>query len=918
MQNQQNQYKKQSKSFDNLIKFINGSINIKQKVKNGLVSKIKEAQKCFIQFNQRNSKYINQVNKMNDSITNLSKFKAFDANPNEIQLFIDNANKVLNAIMIYTKFMNSQKNHEIKEIETLLFNIVFNPSEYSPFTQVYSVYEMHNKFLFNNNSFVNFKSSTGSGKTRCAPYFFSIKALLENMKYPFFIMTQPGSTIIKDKLADFKQHLGEHIHLVSKVPDMIELYKNADALTKPVVGLFSPYNVLKLLSSIDKNSVISRTRFCLDEIHERSVYTDVLISILSSAMKSQQHFDLQVLMMSATPDPRVLHCFGKVNEIEMPDTQLFPIDTIRKEVTSKNEVSKIAAEQAFECIKKMSRGEQQVGHIIIFTSGNARINEIDKYLSSTYESLKSKSTSAHEQFNIKMLNNIKLDKKFHSELNKIIKWNDDSLYVIPIKFAGFVSNEQKEIAKQVIKKHKNVIKIIMATNAIESSITIDELSVVIDTGLFNQPMYTPQTGITNLMEEPISIQSQAQRRGRVGRVRPGVSVQLSIKGLQFKQYLPPEIQTTDITSAILSLRKIGINLEEIDNLPDKIPSEILKKYMTELYLCDAIDHNSGKITDNGMRISMFESISPFLSSAIMRASSTYNQNGDFDYKLLEILGSLIVLIFNNTELISDVTSTMLQKNFNEDSDIITVLLTFLECAAEVKPKLWKTSSVNYGFNPKSFIQISSTVNNIATNLEITDTKEIFKSANELCRNIDLMKFIQEILNSVEMTKPEWVLIRESQFLTLETMIINPTIVYVGNNSLSFDGGAQSEILIRMRPGAKGFSSPGSAYIMSISHNESLQRNFGTYVHRNIKKDPIQENVENYSILKPKILVSDISLYNQEEFSSCLLSAILIDSQDKFHKFNALSHSGNESGKMLFYISQFNGEKENKSIITYAP
>ena len=679
------------KSFDNLIKFINKSISVDQVIKNQLVTKIQEAKECFNKFTKNNSQFINEINKINDSITNLSNFKAFKVTENEIHLFIDNANKVLNAIIIYTKFMNSQKNKKIKEIETCLFNIVFNPSDNdSPFTEVYSVYEMHDKFLFIRDSFVNFKSSTGSGKTRCAPFFFSIKALLDNMKYPFFIMTQPGATIIQDKMADFKEHLGKHAIIISNVSQMMKLYQKVDQITQPVIGLFSPFNVLRLLSSIGKDNIISCTRFCLDEIHERSVYTDVLISILSSTMKSRQHFDLQVLMMSATPDPRILHCFGKVKTIEMPDTQLFPIDTIHKEIDSKNGVSKIAAEQAFECIKKMLVGEQQVGHIIIFTSGNSRINEIDNYLSKTYESLKSKSESSLETFNVKLLKNIELDKNFNKDLDKIIKPGDNSLYVIPIKFAGFVSTKQKEIAKQVIKNHKNVIKIIMATNAIESSITINELSVVIDTGLFNQPIYVPQTGITYLLEEPISIQSQTQRRGRVGRVRPGVSVQISIQGLPLKQCLPPEIQITDLSAAILSLRKIGINLEKIDNLPDKLKPDLLKRYMNELYLSHAIDSKSGKITDTGMKISKFESISPFLSSAIIRASCALKLNTDINEELLEILGSLIVLIFSNTELVCNATSVKLQNNFNEDSDIITVLLTFLDCALEVKPRLWKT------------------------------------------------------------------------------------------------------------------------------------------------------------------------------------------------------------------------------------
>ena len=900
-------------SFNELLFFVQSLTYDNEGKKERIISLIKKAKENFIKFSKTNNTYIDQMNKIITSIINLTRFDASNNNNNEIKLFFDNLEKVLNAIITYTTFMNAPTSYPMKTIENLLFDIVFTPSEdESPFTQVYSVYQMHDDFLYNNDRFVNFKSSTGSGKTRCAPFFFSIRALLDRMQYPFFIMTQPGASIIQDKMSDFKAHLGDNVQLVSNVYEMIQLYKHKERVNKPVIGLFSPFNVLRILTALSPENVIPLTRFCLDEIHERSVYTDVLISILSSTMNSQQGFGLQLLMMSATPDPRVLHCFGEVKQLEMPDSQLFPIKTIKQEVEKRNSISEEASKQAFECLKKMSTGEQEKGHIIIFTSGNSRINEIERSLNKTYETLPDNS------YHIKMLKNIPLDENFDESLNNVVGSDNQSLYVIPIKFAGFVSTQQKEIAKRVIKNHKNVIKIIIATNAIESSITIDELSVVIDTGLFNQPSYNPNSGITALSEEPISIQSQTQRKGRVGRVRPGVSVQFSIKGLKFKDCLPPEIQTTDISSAILSLRQIKIKLETLSNLPDKVPPQQLERYMNELYSFNAIDPISGDITEVGRNISKFESISPFLSSAIMKTSEKFKGDGAYSKELLEVLGSLIVLIFNNSELVCDVTSAKLQKNFDENSDIITVLKTFLDVTQEVKPRSWKRSTNSYGLNPKSFIQITSVIQNIAKNLNV-EVESPFQEIFKISQSIDLMNFIQSIINCIAESKPEWVQCRKVEFYTLEDMLFNPTIVYVGDESLSFkEDEPQSKILVRMRPGAKGFSAPGLAYVMNISHNDSMQTNYASYVHRNLKEDPIIVGEENYSFVKPKIYVSDYSLFAQEEFSKCLLEAMLLDSQDKFHKFNLFHHSGKESGKLLFHISQFNENGENKSIFTYAP
>ena len=86
------------------------------------------------------------------------------------------------------------------------------------------------------------------------------------------------------------------------------------------------------------------------------------------------------------------------------------------------------------------------------------------------------------------------------------------------------------------------------------------------------------------------------------------------------------------------MRKHGINLEKIDNLPDRLKPGLLNQYMNELYLSHAIDSKSGKITYTGMKISKFESVSPLLSSAIIRASCALKRNTDINEELLEILG----------------------------------------------------------------------------------------------------------------------------------------------------------------------------------------------------------------------------------------------------------------------------------------
>lgn len=91
-------------------------------------------------------------------------------------------------------------------------------------------------------------------------------------------------------------------------------------------------------------------------------------------------------------------------------------------------------------------------------------------------------------------------------------------------------------------------------------------------------------------------------------------------------------------------------------------------------------------------------------------------------------------------------------------------------------------------------------------------------------------------------------------------------------------------------------------------------NFGSCIHRNLKEDPKINGDDSYIFVKPRTLEKDISLYAQEEFTSCLLNSILLGREKEFRSFNSKRHTGLQSGQNIFYISIFKG----KTVFTYAP
>ncbi|KAK8860803.1 hypothetical protein M9Y10_012480 [Tritrichomonas musculus] len=671
------------------------------------------------------------------------------------KLMKHNVNDILVTIKIFLSFLsNKQIKKESKIIGKKLFKVIFNPmNDDSYITKIFSVYRKHDDFIYTEESIANFKSSTGSGKTRCAPFFFSIKAIEDKMKRPFFIMTQPGFSIIKDKMKDFQNILGDSVTLVKDIWEMVDLYtsfinsKNRKKLfEKPIVGLFSPQSLLTLIHKLQKRkiNICSITRFCLDEIHERSVESDVLEAILSTSMNemmnNNKNFPLQLLMMSATPDTRILNCFNKVVRFDLPNSQLFPVETIQVRVDNKNQVNGEVFKQTCEVVKKMATKKIQNGHILIFTSGNSRINDIQtEIFENAEENCSSESCIVFVIKNFDMMFKNSSISLFYSNLDDFIqketkrinsyyKRNRHILFLLPIKYMGYVSNEQKEIGKNPIPKHSNVVKIIMATNAIESSITIDGLAAVIDSGLFNHSSYDKSNGLTSLNEEPISIQSQTQRKGRVGRIRPGISVQITLKDKQLPALLPPAIKTSDISLNILSLRKIGYKLENIQNLPDSLEKEEIDRYISELVTFKALDKNTFNLTSYGRVLGNFTFVSPFIASAIIKVSGfksdeiiTKNSSDKEDdknyiekqFKLL--LGIMISLLFGAPDLCVNRFSRKLRYYFDEKSDIITLLRTLLDLA-QMKTIDIKSNAFYYGLNAQIAVKILGQVQQAAENL----------------------------------------------------------------------------------------------------------------------------------------------------------------------------------------------------------
>ena len=169
-------------------------------------------------------------------------------------------------------------------------------------------------------------------------------------------------------------------------------------------------------------------------------------------------------------------------------------------------------------------------------------------------------------------------------------------------------------------------KVVLATSIAETSLTIEGVRVVIDGGLSRVPRFEPSSGLTRLATVRVSRSSAEQRRGRAGRVEPGVCYRLwdeeQTRGLVPHQN--PEIREADLTSFALDLARWGARSPEGLSLLDPPPAGAFSEARKVLTRLEALDADGG-LTDHGRRLAAIP-LSPRLSHMLAVAADA----GDAD------------------------------------------------------------------------------------------------------------------------------------------------------------------------------------------------------------------------------------------------------------------------------------------------
>ncbi len=188
----------------------------------------------------------------------------------------------------------------------------------------------------------------------------------------------------------------------------------------------------------------------------------------------------------------------------------------------------------------------------------------------------------------------------------------------------FGALDAREQARAIAPPPPGRRKVVLATSIAETSITIDGVRVVIDSGLERVPRYEADVGITRLVTQRVSRASADQRRGRAGRTEPGVCMRLwdepqTAGLLQFRE---PEIKAADLSGLLLDCAAWGVADPRALSWLDPPPIGAVAAARSELASLGALD-DAGNLTEMGRRLRRLP-LPPRLARMILTASESGN------------------------------------------------------------------------------------------------------------------------------------------------------------------------------------------------------------------------------------------------------------------------------------------------------
>ena len=284
-----------------------------------------------------------------------------------------------------------------------------------------------------------------------------------------------------------------------------------------------------LNDSLQDPSLSKYSCVIIDEAHERSIYTDLLLGMLKRCISGRP--ELKVIITSATIDPDVFVRYFNSCPVLKVSGRMFPVEVVWE---SKGDEVDVFENYQDAAVEKAA-----------YIHSNKPFGDVLVFMTTPLET-----------------------ERCRDSLKRKLK-NDNS-YVCLVLHGQVQVSEQQQVFQPAPQGQR---KIVFATNSAETSITIPGIKYVVDTGLVKEKRYDAKRNMDSLNVYMISRSSAEQRKGRAGRTGPGTCYRLYSKELYQSMQCSsaPEILRVHLGQALLKLADMGINPHEYDFVesPDK-------------------------------------------------------------------------------------------------------------------------------------------------------------------------------------------------------------------------------------------------------------------------------------------------------------------------------------------------------------
>jgi len=305
---------------------------------------------------------------------------------------------------------------------------------------------------------------------------------------------------------------------------------------------------MKLDSWLSRYSVI-----VVDEAHERSLNIDFILGLLKRVLDNRK--DFKVIVSSATINPGVFSAYFGDCPIVKIDAQRFPVTL----VYDPPDMGHAGGGQRFQAQDYAKRKKRQAEGDSESRGGGD--NAMDAILAKVESIVTRFMDEKREGSILVFLSGEKMIKECMGRLSR--GRFGSSLHLLPLY--GRLGKEEQERVFEAAPKGKT--KVVLSTNIAETSVTIDGVTAVIDSGLSKLNWYNPRSFTSSLVEAPVSKASANQRRGRAGRTCEGTCYRLYTRR-DFENrtlFTVEEIFRTDLSEVILRMADLGItNFEDFD------------------------------------------------------------------------------------------------------------------------------------------------------------------------------------------------------------------------------------------------------------------------------------------------------------------------------------------------------------------